>query len=31
MIEEMQHYYDRRAEICDTSIEYDNPDTVTQL
>ena len=31
MIEEMQHYYDRRAEIYDTSMGYDNPDTVTQL
>ena len=31
MIEEMQHYYDRRAEIYDTSMGYDNPDTVTLL
>ena len=31
MIEEMQHYYDRRAAIYDTSMGYDNPDTVTQL
>ena len=31
MIEEMQHYYDRRAQIYDTSMGYDNPDTVTKL
>ena len=31
MIEEMQVYYDRRAEIYDTSMGYDNPDTVARL
>ena len=31
MIEEMQVYYDRRAEIYDASMGYDNPDTVARL
>ena len=31
MIEEMQVYYDRRAEIYDASMGYDNTDTVARL